>query len=89
MNMLALVCYAVAILLMMIAIIHQRRDIVPGYGGTMGGEMTSGVIWLLASFVAAGGALAMMHWVFALLQFLGLWALSFLVRALIGKIPKA
>lgn len=89
MNILAIICFTVAVLLMIVAVIYQRRDMLPNYGSTMGGEMTAGALWLLVSLLAACGSLAFIHWILSFLLFLGLFALSFLIRALIARIAKA
>jgi hypothetical protein len=86
--MLAIAFFVIALLLMAAAIRYQRREMVPGYGGTMGGEMTTGVIWLGASLFSALGALAFVHWLFAGLIFIGVFLLSFLNRTLVARIPK-
>jgi len=73
---------------MLFAIIYQRRDIVPNYGGTMGGEMTTGFVWVIASLLSAAGSVALIPWYFSMLVFFLVFALSFLVRILVAWIPK-
>jgi hypothetical protein len=88
MNILALICFVVALSAAVVAVVLQRRDIVPGYGTTMGGQMLSSSIWSLASLLAAISSLALVRWYFSVLVFIGVFALSFAVRALVERIPK-
>ncbi|PLY15917.1 MAG: hypothetical protein C0631_05015 [Sedimenticola sp.] len=84
----AIICIAFALLLFVAAILYQRHDMVPKYGGTMGGEMTTGVMWVGVSLFSALGSLAYFHWFFAGLVFLLVFMLSFLIRMLVARIPK-
>lgn len=88
MTVIAFLCVAGAVLAMVLAVAYQRRDIVPGRGGTMGGEMTAGLIWLLAALLGAVGSLAFMPWYFSVLVFVAVLALSFLVRMWVARLAK-
>lgn len=83
-----LVCFIVSGLAMAYAIYYQRKDMVPGYGATMGGDMTTGVIWLFASVLFGFGSNAFAPWYFSLLVGIAMLMLSFIIRRLVGKIPK-
>lgn len=85
MSMLAIVCLIAALLSMLFAVVYQRRDLRPGRGGSMGGEMTAGLIWLVAALLGAVGSLAFIAWYFSLLVFFGTVALSFLVRIAVAR----
>jgi hypothetical protein len=87
-NLLALFCLAVSGLAIGYAVYYQRRDMVPGYGGTMGGEMTIGLIWLLAGLLFGLGMAAFVPWYLAILAGIALVALSFAVRRLVASVPK-
>lgn len=88
MNILATLCFAGALLAMVYAIVFQRRDLHPERGGSMGGEMTAGLIWLVASLLGALGSLAFVPWYGSILVFFGIYAFSFLVRSVVARIPK-
>ena len=86
MTVIAFLCVAGAVLAMVLAVAYQRRDIVPGRGGTMGGEMTAGLIWLVASALCALAALVLLRWYWAVLAFVLTLGLSFMVRILLARI---
>lgn len=88
MTLLAIVCLAASGLMIGYALYYQRRDMVPGYGGTMGGEMTVGLIWLLAALLFGLGVAAFVPWYLAILSCLALVALSFVARRLVASVPK-
>ncbi|MCP5278599.1 MAG: hypothetical protein H6935_09590 [Thiobacillus sp.] len=77
---------ALAVMMMILAVTYQRRDITPGRGGTMGGEMTAGLIWLVASALCALAALVLLRWYWAVLAFVLTLGLSFMVRILLARI---
>lgn len=85
MTVVGVVSLALAVMLMLLAVIYQRRDITPGRGGTMGGEMTAGLIWLVASALCALAALVFLHWYWAVLAFFLSLGLSFMVRTLVAR----
>ncbi len=58
MSITAIICTLLSAGFITGAIIYQRRDHVQGYGSTMGGQMVSSFLWLLAS-VSAGIAAGM------------------------------
>ncbi len=82
------IALGIGALLALYAIYAQRRDIVPGVGGTMGGEMTVGLTWLLAACFAALGSAAYLPWYLSALTGVGVLALSFLIRLALARIPK-
>jgi hypothetical protein len=86
MNLLANLCFAAACLLALLAVLYQRRDLAPGHGGSMGGEMTAGVIWLAVALLSALGSLVLVHWLVSILIFFAVLALSFLIRTLIARL---
>lgn len=88
MKIFALVCFAAALLAMLFAVVYQRSDIDPERGGSMGGEMTTGFIWVLASLFCAIGSLALIPWYLSIPVFFLVLALSFLVRVLVSRVPK-
>jgi hypothetical protein len=88
MPLLPTLSFSTALLAMLFAILYQRRDMRPGTGGTMGGEMTAGLIWVVASLLCALGSLAFVPWYFAIGVFVVAMALSFLVRMGVARIPK-
>lgn len=88
MHILAIICFAGAFIAAVFAVIFQRRDMVPEYGSTMGGEMMTAGIWSLASLLCALGSLAFVAWYFSILVFAGVFALSFAIRMLVERIPK-
>lgn len=88
MHALAITCFVLAFFVMVFAVFYQRRDLHPSYGSTMGGQMTSGVIWILAALLCAIGASMMIPWYFSIPVFFVVLALSFLVRTIVARIPK-
>lgn len=77
-----------ALLASLLAIFYQRRDMRPGTGGTMGGEMTAGLVWVVAALLWGLGSLAWVPWYLAMGVFVAAMALSFLVRMGVARIPK-
>jgi hypothetical protein len=88
MHVLAIGCFTGAFLVAAFALIYQRRDIVAGHGGTMGGEMTAGLMWVIASFLSAIGSYTFIPWYFSILVFFAVLAFSFLIRMAVARIPK-
>ncbi len=88
MPLLPTLAFSAALLATLFAIIYQRRDMRPGTGGTMGGEMTAGLVWVVASLFWALGALAFVPWYLAIVVFGAAMGLSFLVRMGVARIPK-
>lgn len=88
MPLLPTLAFSAALLASLFAIVYQRRDMRPGTGGTMGGEMTAGLIWAVASLLWALGSLAFAPWYLAIGVFVAAMALSFLVRLGVARIPK-
>jgi phosphatidylglycerophosphate synthase len=88
MKILAIICYTAALITMIFAVVYQRKDIDPDHGGTMGGEMTTGFIWILASLLCAVGSVALIPWYLSIFVFFLVLAISFLVRTLVSRIPK-
>ena len=86
METLALVSFSLAVTLMILAMVYQWRDSTPGRGGTMGGEMTAGLIWGVAALLCGLGALAYLPWYGAVLVALLTLGGSFLVRMLISRV---
>lgn len=86
MTVLGVLSLALAVILMILAVVYQRRDITPGRGGTMGGEMTAGLMWVVASALCALAALVFLHWYWAVLAFFLTLGLSFGVRVLVARI---
>lgn len=86
MSLLANLSFAVACLLALLAVLYQRRDLAPGHGGSMGGEMTAGIIWLAVALLSALGSLARVHWLVSILIFFAVIALSFLIRILVARL---
>lgn len=82
----ATLCFSVAFLAIVLAVIYQWRDSVPHYGNTMGGEMTTGLIWTVASLLCALGSLAYLHWLLAIAVFFSTLAVSFMLRMLIARL---
>lgn len=82
----AILCFAAAFLLAVVAVIHQLLDIDPDYGNTMGGEMVTNHLWLLASLCCAAGSLGFLVWYVSLLVAVAVYGLSWCVRWFIEKI---
>lgn len=88
MHLLAIICFISASAAMLLAILYQRRDLHPSYGNTMGGQMTVGVIWLLASVLSALGIAVLTTWYWSIPVFFLVFALSFVVRTIVARVPK-
>ncbi len=88
MKVLAFLCWSLALFLTIFAVVYQQRDIRPEYGGTMGGEMTAGFIWVIVSALSAVGALGFVPWYWAGLVFFLVLGLSFVVRAQVAQIHR-
>lgn len=88
MHTLAITSFALAFFVMLFAVFYQRRDLHPKYGNTMGGQMTTGVIWILASLLCAAGASLLIPWYFSIPVFFLVFAFSFPVRTIVERIPK-
>ncbi len=88
MSPLALASLIGAAVVMVVALVYQRRDLVPGYGGTMGGEMTAGLLWMLAALLVALAALDLMPWYFTPLVWGAVVGLSFPIRIWVARIAK-
>ncbi|MFZ5484384.1 MAG: hypothetical protein ACOZB0_09150 [Pseudomonadota bacterium] len=89
MSMWAMVLLWVAAGLAAWAIWLQRRDMIPGLGGTMGGEMTSGLIWWGVALVVAVASIDVLGGYWAVAVFLGVLVVSFGIRRVISGIPKS
>jgi len=63
------------------ALFYQKRDHVNGYGSTMGGEMTTGAMWLLVAILAGVGIgmILNMFWG-GVATFIAIYAASFGIR---------
>ncbi len=81
-----ILCFTGALIAAVFAIICQCRDIVPGYGNTMGSEMLVGGIWSLVSILCATGSVAFIPWCFSALILIVIYAFSFVVRLLIERL---
>lgn len=68
------------------AFVYQCRDVVATRGGTMGAEMTAGLIWLIAAILCSIGSLLLSGWCLSVVALAGTLALSFLIRASIPKV---
>lgn len=88
MPLLPTLALCLALLASILAIVYQRRDMRPGTGGTMGGEMTAGLIWVVAALLWALGSLAWVPWYLAIGMFVAAMGLSFLVRMGVARIPR-
>lgn len=88
MSLLPTLAFSFALLATLFAITYQRRDMRPGTGGTMGGEMTAGLVWMAASLLWALGSLAFVPWHLAIVVFVAAMGLSFLVRMGVARAPK-
>lgn len=86
MTVVGVLSLALAVVLMVLAVVYQRRDVTPGRGGTMGGEMTAGLMWVVASALCALAALVFLGWYWAVLAFFLTIGLSFLVRMLVARV---
>ncbi|MCA9068708.1 MAG: hypothetical protein KDA84_07285 [Planctomycetaceae bacterium] len=81
----ALICFGVAVVLAIVAILYQRWDLVPDYGNTVGGDLVINNLWLIASLSCAAGSLAFVPWIVSLVIAIGVYGLSWWVRRLIEK----
>lgn len=88
MHIFAVICFAGAFLAAVFAVVYQRSDMTPNHASTMGGQMTAGAIWSLVSLLCAAGSLAFVRWYFSVIIFVAVYALSFLARVLVDRIPK-
>lgn len=84
-----MLCIALALLIMVFAVAYQRRDIVRGHGGTMGGEMTTGILWLAAALLMAIGAYGYFPWYVSVLVLIVTILVSFMIRVAVARIPKS
>jgi hypothetical protein len=84
----AMFCFAAAALLAVNALIYQWRDKRPDYGGTMGGEMTTGLMWLASAVLGALGSADYAGWLMAVIIFVLIMAMSYAIRILISRLPK-
>lgn len=73
-------------LLASFALVYQLRDLIARPGGTMGAEMTAGVIWMLAALLGGIGSFVLFDGLAAALTVVGVLALSYLVRTGLPKI---
>ena len=80
MSLFAAISFAVAFMLAIFAIRHQRVDFVPHHGNSMGGEILDLFLWVLVSVFAGAGSLAYIDWYFSALVFVVLFVLSFYIR---------
>lgn len=67
------------------AVVYQWRDLVASRGGSMGAEMTAGLVWLLAALLAGAGVFTVVRFAFAVAAVAAVLALSFLVRTLLPR----
>lgn len=81
----AIICFGIAFLVALVAIAYQRADIRADYGSTMGGEMTTGGFWGIASLCCAGGSLAFVPWFVSPLVFVVVYGSSFVIRKIVER----
>jgi len=80
MNILGLILLGLSVLTMVGALVYQTIDHKKGYGSTMGGEMTSGAIWSLASFLCGIGVGLVYKWYWGISAFVIVYVLSYGIR---------
>lgn len=68
------------------AILYQRSDHVTGYGSTMGGEMTAGLLWSLSAVIGGIGTGMILKWYWGIAVFLAVYLLGFKIRRLVESI---
>jgi hypothetical protein len=69
-----------------LGMVIQWTDTVPGRGGTMGGEMTAGILWAAAALLAGVASLRCAPWWGAPLMGAAVYACSVPIRLAIGHL---
>ncbi len=68
------------------AILYQRLDYSKGYGSTMGGQMTAGMIWSLAALLCGLGTGIVLTWYWGCAAFIAVYISSFGVRTVVERV---